>query len=330
MKRYEEFKKAAMERMQEAFTGYEVIERKINKNNKTLDGITLMNSGKVAPVVYADRMYKEYTYLIKEVGISEEEALFRVTSEIIVILKRNLENEAPKMAKSIDIKAAINNTVLMLVNTAQNEELLKAIPHRKFFDLSIIYKWVVEVREDGSRATATITNSLLEQIGVSEEELYIKAVENTARMYPLRIDFSLNIMRENLERGLAEAEDPREQFTYKMALAEIDEQLSHSECLQVCITNDIGVGGAIYMCDKAILSKAADMLESDDIYILLSSTEEVLCLSAKEGMSVPDYEQHLVNMVREVNDTQVEVENRLSYNVYYYNKVTDEFRVITE
>lgn len=330
MRNYEEFKKAAMERMQEAFAEYEVIERKINKNNQTLDGITLMDGGKVAPVVYADRMYKEYIYLMEEVGISEEEAFFRVTSEIIIILKRNLENEAPKMAKSIDIKEALDNTVLVLINTAQNEELLKAIPHRKFFDLSIIYKWVVEDREDGSCATATITNSLLEQIGVSEEELYMKAVENTARMRPLRMDFSLNIMRERLERGLAEAEDPREQFTFKMALVELDEQLSRSECLQVCITNDIGVGGAIYMCDKAILRKAADMLESDDIYILPSSTEDVLCLSTKEGMSVPDYEQHLVNMVREVNDTQVELENRLSYSVYYYNKVTDEFRVITK
>ena len=67
------------------------------------------------------------------------------------------------------------------------------------------------------------------------------------------------------------------------------------------------------MTDKNILELALDKLGVDSLYILPSSIHEVLAIA----MGDPD---ELRQLVCEVNDTQVVPQERLSYNVYKYER----------
>lgn len=82
---------------------------------------------------------------------------------------------------------------------------------------------------------------------------------------------------------------------------------------QLVLSNSKKINGAAAMTDKNILELALDKLGADSLYILPSSIHEVLAIA----MGEPD---ELRNMVCEVNDTQVAPEERLSYNVYKYER----------
>jgi hypothetical protein len=83
---------------------------------------------------------------------------------------------------------------------------------------------------------------------------------------------------------------------------------------QLVLSNTKKINGAAAMTDKKILELALDKLGVDTLYILPSSIHEVLAVAA---MGDPD---ELRQLVCEVNDTQVVPKERLSYNVYKYER----------
>ena len=87
------------------------------------------------------------------------------------------------------------------------------------------------------------------------------------------------------------------------------------------LSNEKKVFGAVAMIYPDSMRNIADRLESD-LYILPSSTHEVLVLPTKEN-KVPQ----LRSMVEEVNDSYVNAEEILGYNVYYYDRENKELRI---
>ncbi len=63
-----------------------------------------------------------------------------------------------------------------LINKADNENILKEIPHKNMLDLSIVYRFVIE-NEDGI-SSALITDEVMGSMGLSAEELSAVAEEN--------------------------------------------------------------------------------------------------------------------------------------------------------
>lgn len=63
----------------------------------------------------------------------------------------------------------------------RNEKLLKNAPHRDYLDFAIIYRVVIENSADGI-TSAIITDSLAKSLGLTEEELYISATQNTPKI----------------------------------------------------------------------------------------------------------------------------------------------------
>ena len=48
--------------------------------------------------------------------------------------------------------------------------MLAGVPHRDFQDLSIIYRWVIKMDDNGIQSTL-IKNSLAEQLGVNKDDI---------------------------------------------------------------------------------------------------------------------------------------------------------------
>lgn len=129
------------------------------------------------------------------------------------------------------------------------------------------------------------------------------AAENTRRIFPPCIKSMNEVLLEMFEKdGM-----PRE--IAEMMLGEMP-----ADRMMYVISNDRGINGAISMLYEDKLHSLAMELEND-LYILPSSVHEVIAVSVDMG---EPYE--LAQMVSEINMDQVALEERLSNQVYHYDK----------
>ena len=298
MMNYEIFKEVVAEKfmdyMPEQYQGMRLRVEPVNKVNKVLDGITLVGSGagrSVSPTLYINHMYEHYL---------ETENL----QEVLQSAARRMDMAFKGMPEvgDVNLEGAKDNIVFQVINTLQNEDMLRDMPHREFQDLSIIYRWVVKVDENGIQSSA-IRNNLAEQLGMNEEQLFKCAVENTRRIFPPTVKSMNDVIREMfISDGMpAEVAD--------MMIGEMPE-----DKMMWVISNDRGINGAGSMLYEDNLHKLAMKLETD-LYILPSSVHECIAVSTNVG---DPYE--LAEMVSEINMGQVALEDRLSNQVYHYDK----------
>lgn len=298
MMNYEIFKEVVAEKfmdyMPEQYQGMRLRVEPVNKVNKVLDGITLVGSGagrSVSPTLYINHIYEHYL---------ETENL----QEVLQSAARRMDmafKEMPEVG-DVNLEGAKDNIVFQVINTLQNEDMLRDMPHREFQDLSIIYRWVVKVDENGIQSSA-IRNNLAEQLGMNEEQLFKCAVENTRRIFPPTVKSMNDVIREMFVSDGMPAE------VADMMIGEMPE-----DKMMWVISNDRGINGAGSMLYEDNLHKLAMKLETD-LYILPSSVHECIAVSTNVG---DPYE--LAEMVSEINMGQVALEDRLSNQVYHYDK----------
>lgn len=266
----------------------------VNKVNRNLDGITLVSDDpgrNVSPTIYINDMYEHYLK----------------TENLQAVLEKAAETMEQAFAATptvgtLDFENAKENIVFQVVNTMQNQDMLKDMPHREFQDLSIIYRWVVKVDEQGIQSSV-VRNNLAEQLGMNEEQLFKAAVENTRRILPPVVKSMNDVIREMF------VADGMPSEIAEMMIEEIPE-----EQMMWVISNEKGINGAGSMLYEDNLHKLAMQLETD-LYILPSSVHECIAVSAEMG---DPYE--LAEMVNEINMGQVALEERLSNQVYHYDK----------
>lgn len=298
MMKYEIFKEVVADTFQnylpEEYRNMEMKVVSVNKVNRVLDGINLIGGrGErvVSPTIYINDMYDHYK-LCNDL----KEAIQSGADRMVKAFK-----ECPEMPK-IELAEAKDNIVFQLVNTEQNRDMLAEVPHREFQDLSIIYRWVVKVDEEGIQSTV-VRNGLAEQLGLNEEQLFKLAAENTRRIFPPCVKSMNEVILEIFEKdGM-----PRE--VVEMMLGEMP-----ADKMMYVISNDRGINGSISMLYEDKLHALAMDMESD-LYILPSSVHEVIAVSVEMGNP---YE--LAEMVSEINMDQVALEERLSNQVYHYDK----------
>lgn len=288
---YENFKKIIenniLSQMPEEYQklGLKVKIREFQKTNVKYDGLTFEKpnlTNKVSPIIYIQPLYETYKN-----GISLKEIFDQIVKVIIESFEKSKKIELSNNMKNKDkIK---ENIVFMLINTDANKEMLVSVPHRKYMDLSIVYRWIISIDEEGIQSTL-IDNNLLNMLELDENELFLLASKNTKRLMPPTI----NTMNEIINSILV-------------------------------ISNKVKINGAISIIYEDILHNLAERLNSD-LYILPSSIHEVIVLSANEFNQL-DY---LSKMVTEVNNDQVKKNERLSNNVYYYDKKERTMFLVTD
>ena len=92
------------------------------------------------------------------------------------------------------------------------------------------------------------------------------------------------------------------------------------------ISNSSGINGAVSMLYDENLNKLAEKMGTD-LYIIPSSVHEVIAVSVEMGSGDPE---ELAEMVQGVNMSAVELEDRLSNNVYHYDKDLRELKLATQ
>ena len=294
---YEIFKEVVKESflsyMPKGYQDMEVRVTPVDKVNRKLDGISLLAQNEntmISPTLYINDMYEKYS------KTGDLQATLREAAEAMDEAFR--EAEIPPL----DISTAKDNIIFQLVNTMQNEDLLKKLPHRDFQDLSIIYRWVVGVEQQGI-SSVVINNHVAESLGMGEEQLFRAAAENTRRILPPVVQSMNEVMRDMfVADGM-----PKE-----LADLMIGEQ--EPEMTMWVISNERKIEGAASMLYEDKLHSLAEKVGTD-LYILPSSVHEVIAVSVEMGEP-----EELARMVAEINMDQVDLSERLSNQVYHYDK----------
>lgn len=148
------------------------------KVNQMLDALTFAPNevgGKVRcyPVFYLQELYELYRAgnSLNRIGRYVISMLNAVPSEE-VIEKGTFDKESMK-----------EHVILQLIHYERNIHLLEDIPHRRFLDLAVIYRSVIQYDKD-QWSSMIVTNATMEEWGMTEAELYEMAWTKTAERFP--------------------------------------------------------------------------------------------------------------------------------------------------
>ncbi len=296
----EQFKELVIEKLNKVPEFNSKVETQIiiKNNGLKLEGIFIKQSGKlVSPTFYIEDLYDEYC------NGADSDCI--VNKVIDGFETRNIP--ADEICKFMsDFMLVKEKVVFKIINFDDNQDLLKEVPYRKVLDLAVVYYCRIDYPEIG-RGTITIKNENIEMWNVSEEDLYEAAFENANKYLPCSIMPMHTVLGQYVEDNFTEElKEQEKQFVEKI----------NSDVNLYVMTNNEKSFGAATMFYENVLENFAMQLHKN-LYILPSSIHEVLLLP------VEDKDNHktmqLQEMVFEVNNTQVMLEERLSYNVYFYN-----------
>lgn len=296
---FEEFQEHIKEHIKEylpdEFSDAKVTLTTISKlNGVELHGINVMRSLEgqkhaISPTIYLESFYDNY-----ENGM-----------ELDLILEKiaNLERQGMNPRKEIEEVAnnytnfdyAKDRIVMTVINAEMNESYLQNKPHRNVEDLAVIYRVLVGGIGD-STASIIVTKDHMNKWGITEDELYEIAMENSKKILPVYVSSMEKLMRELLPE------------------AELNENIDASmESGMYVITNNRKVNGVSAMLYSDALEQLAEKMGSD-LYIFPSSIHEVIVVAANEDR-LAGYEE----IVKEVNRVDVSREEFLSDHVYKYD-----------
>lgn len=298
MMNYEIFKDVVEEKfmdyMPDEFKNAKLAIAPVQKVNVTLDGLSILDTGRnISPTIYINDMYEKY----KENGDLENTIISACN-----FMAKTISETSPVFDVDNFLNSAKDKIVFQLINTEQNKSFLEKVPHREFQDLSIIYKVVINVEKE-SIHNVQVTNELSKRLGMDEEMLFKSAAENTRRILPPTVRNMKDVITE-----MFEAQGMPEELS-NMMMGQIPEELP-----MWVITNNVGNNGAVSMLYENELHELAENMESD-LYILPSSVHEVIAVSTDMGNP-----EELAQMVAEINMQEVSLSERLSNQVYHYDK----------
>ena len=294
---YEMFKDVVREKlmslMPDELAGYSLRADRTGKVNETLDALHLVQPDclpdKLYPTVYLNHVYEEY----------KKSGDLQGTLELTAFYLAGACREAERKNSRINLQGAPESIIMSLVNTQQNREMLGYMPHRDFEDLSIIYKYVIDTRNPVE--TVPVTVEMAEKIGMGEEELFHVAVENTRRLFPPTAELLNDVVVEMFMDGGFSEEVAREM----------------GNVIQTpiyCISNKMSINGAVSMLYGDVIHGLSEQLESD-LYILPMSVHEVMAVPT-EGIAPKE----LAELVEKNNMSRIRLGDRLSNQVYHYDK----------
>ena len=315
MLNYEEFKEKVADEFKdylpEEFRDMKLQFSKVDKVNETIDGLTLRMDGvAISPTLYVDGMYEEY----------QNSGAFEAVMEQFADLGVRAFQKGQSMDYQIDYKNLKQNVVFQLVNKDNNQTLLSNIPNREMNDLAVIYRWVIGKTEDGM-SSIIVKNDMAQNAGLTEEDLFQLAQENTRRNMPPKIE-----SMEAVVLGIMEKEGMPQEFIDELK-SDMEGGLfseKMEENMMWILTNECGINGAGTMLYDDQLQELSKRLNSN-LFILPSSIHEIIAVSTEV------YEaDSLMEMVQDVNCLKVDVKDRLSNNVYHYDRDKHELTMATD
>lgn len=262
------------------------------KNNGTRrHGLTLAEKGiNIFPTIYLEEYYQQF---------KNGSSLETIAGDILRLYGEVRFKHCFEGGFLRDFQKIRGKIVYRLVNREANRELLEETPYEEYLDLAVVYYVLLEVNPYGM-ASLMIRHEHLKMWDVTQEEIACEARRNTRRLLPYEFGTmgalleELSVMKEDDGDGKDDGKD-----------------------IMYVLSNRIRSYGAAAILYESQLDGIGAYLE-ENYYVLPCSVHEVIIVpeSAAPGREALDF------LVREVNETQVDEEERLSNHAYYYDRQT--------
>lgn len=279
--------------------GYDAAYKEVTKNNGVcLHAIMINKKGSnVSPAIYIDELYGDY---------EEGRSFGDIVYDILCVYQRNAREIRMDMEFFTHFERVKDRVLYKLIHRESNRNLLMDIPYIEWNDLALVFYYSFEDERFG-KATILIRNSHMNMWKINQSVLYENAKKNMLRLRPEEMLPIKQIISEILTQN---------SVAYTVSGQE-------PEVAMYVLSNRERLYGAAALLYAESLKELAGKLNKN-LIILPSSVHEVL-LVPDDGMTEKDF---FKEMVKEVNDTQVEPEERLSYNVYHYDRVLEKITIL--
>lgn len=287
---YQQFIEEVERRVKEKIKGNETItvyiHTAVKNNGKERKGITVSEKGiHISPTIYLEEYFQQF---------QEGKPIEKIVEKILQLYEEVKCSHPCEESLLQNYEELKGKFACKLIHRGKNEKLLNDIPYVPWMDLAIVVFVLLEVSPYGT-ATVLVRKEHLEIWGLTEAQLFDEAKKNT----PILLPYQFCPMRKLL----------REICPYA-----VDEGEEEEESLYV-LSNKLRSFGAASMLYEGILEKVGQKL-GENYYILPSSIHEVIVVPESKS----PVKQNLEEMVREINETQVEEEEVLSDRVYYFSR----------
>lgn len=260
--------------------GYKAEAKETIKNGVVFEGIMIKNDDTIAPVIYTEQLLRDAEE--KGKGISE------VVADIIRVYEESRYMEIP-VDDLMDRDYFLNNVFIGLQKTSA-EFLVKKFTE---YDGIEAYLYIRRMKDAGGIYSVKVTPDYLGHTGVDVEEVWKSARKNTFAETELKSMAS--VIADMC--GIPEEEVP-----------EMDNSI-------YVVSNRCKMKGASAILNKDMLSGFAKQHGVSKLVVLPSSIHEMLVLPYDASIDM----DMMSEMVREVNDTQVLPEERLTDQAYLIN-----------
>lgn len=294
---FEEFKKNFKSALEEKFKSegidnLEFREEKTQKVNENYEALVVKpENGNVGPSFNMEKAFKDY---------NEGKSFGAVTRHASEVIKKSLSHlpNFDELSKIRDYDQVKSRLTMEVVSAKDNADILQNIPHKNIEDMALVYR--IDTSDlVGPGSTVLITNGLMENYGINVEQLHEDAMQSAPIIHPAEIKTLGQMLVEQLEKdGFDDARMLINTDDSTMFIATV-EGTAH---------------GASVIAYEGFMDKAAERI-GGDFFILPSSRHEVILIPDNGIVDM----QSLEKMVREVNATTVEPEDKLTDNVYHYD-----------
>lgn len=296
----EEIRERTKSRFEEG-TFIEVV--RTERNNGTfLQGITIREQQyNWAPTIYMEKFYMDYLN-----GIDIE----TIMQEFIELYEEKRKIILPDMSFYNDYRKARERFSIKLIHYGKNREFLRTVPHKPMLNLAmVVYCNMIEITD--AKATIVVTNEHMKKWRVKKEELFRDALRNAEETMPCHIRSMSEVLR---DFTCYEDNVYDEMTRYRLK--------QQSDAMLV-LSNQQNFYGAACILYDGVLQQLAD-LNRTNYYILPSSVHEVILLPQEMN----EYPYELKSMVKEINRTQVEPEEILSNDVYFFDRLSGKIMLV--
>lgn len=277
---------------------YSYVNNTVIKNNgKKLTGLTIRKQDDtISPTFYLEEYYDDY---------KKGSCLDEIVDVLVSGFIRFEVKDGPDLTKLTDFMSIKNDIFVKVINYSMNTELLRDTPYVKVMDLAAVF-YISVFHETMGSGSILIKNSLIKDWNISPRELYDIALFNTKEKLGhelLDIKSVLFNIIQNEDSCYAD---------------ELRDELGAQDFIPMYVlTNNLKQYGASLILCKEIFNEFSTRINKG-LFIIPSSIHELIVIP-DEGDVDPEY---LKDMVKSVNETQLNPVEILSDNVYYYNPDT--------
>lgn len=289
---YEKFKEQFVEDLKERLeTGGEKFSVDLNavqKMNQNYEAVTVKPEDAIIGVnLNMNEIYERY-----DRGMSYDTLVREVAEKADRALHDRPDFNLEALQDYDQMKEKLSMEV---VSAERNADLLEKVPHKDMEDMAVVYRFVLDSDSDG-RGSILVTNQLMDNYGITAEQLHADALQYAPVMRPAVIQTMAETL---LEMMGPEAKD--------MIPVLPDDPL-------FVATVPDKIQGAGVLAYQDFMEQAAERV-GGDFFILPSSIHEILLVRDDGTFDI----NHLEDMVKQVNETEVAPEDLLTDSVYHYD-----------